>query len=380
MVSPPLESGVSGDAPLPKNEDFKANDGREALLQACPEPKVKKKDDGDEAKPELRAIVVHESHTKKLQVVKRNLTEAERSERERRREEASEEEYRRAASRNEVFVVGEPEMGLCEGFINIITQFPVLPETPRDFDPDMTENEKRELAKDINYAQNQPTHHRERRQLEYFETLKKNINNPQVKNIHLLLERETDFDWIISHGVHDPCNKLVPILLGRWMHYRDAVVYAERNLSGQVCAIMNSDIFLASGFNILLRKHFEANGRRKVYVLSRWEGPSVFCVDKPAESCLKRSAVGSYDAFVFVAPLPINLAGDDLDFKQNIWGAENAFISLLEKSGRVDLRNPCQILQIGHNHCDTFYRPNQGTFQGKYRVVAGNIIRASPEL
>jgi hypothetical protein len=78
-----------------------------------------------------------------------------------------------------------------------------------------------------------------------------------------------------------------------------------------------------------------------VYVLARWEGPSVFCVEKPEDSCTTRARVGSYDAFVFLSPLPLD-EGDlkAIDYQQNIWGAENRVLNVLRMSASPSALHP----------------------------------------
>jgi hypothetical protein len=218
------------------------------------------------------------------------------------------------------------------------------------------------IGKDRKYAVEKGPLHRRRRQEEYLDTLRKNLRNPHVKRIHLLLERESDLEFILAQGMPDVCGKLQPVPLGRWMHYRDAFEYAATKLPGELCMIMNADIYLAQGWQFATKALFErktvphgttrsttrthahapphthttltvSDPRVAVYVLARWEGPSVFCVEKPEDSCTTRARVGSYDAFVFLSPLPLD-EGDlkAIDYQQNIWGAENRVLNVLRMS------------------------------------------------
>jgi len=213
----------------------------------------------------------------------------------------------------------------------------------------------KEIEKDRNYAKEkgqESSLHRLRRQEEYLDTLRKNLRDPNVKGVHLLLEKESDLGFILDQGLpSDGCSKLRPVPLGRWMSYRDAFKYALEELPGELCMIMNADIFLSEGFHLATPSLFQRedhshkgkvthtkgpnavqNSLDQVYVIARWEAPSVYCIEKKAEGCEKRARAGSYDAFLFRSPLP--LSEDDLasiDFQQNIWGAENAVVGLLKK-------------------------------------------------
>lgn len=116
--------------------------------------------------------------------------------------------------------------------------------------PDLADGTKdvQDIERDRQYAQQKGTLHRQRRQEEYLDTLRKNLRNPHVKRIHLLLEKESDMGFIREQGVPDLCEKLRPVVLGRWMHYKDAFQYANTKLPGELCMIMNADIYLGEGF------------------------------------------------------------------------------------------------------------------------------------
>lgn len=146
------------------------------------------------------------------------------------------------------------ENGSCSGDIHIITQFPILPEELPEIGEDVVD--KLDLERDRDYAKQKGKLHFQRRQEEYMDTLRKNLRNPYVKRIHLLLERASDIDFILGQGVPDMCNKLHPVELGRRMHYNDAFHYANKHLPGEVCLVMNADTYMAEGFQFASKTLF----------------------------------------------------------------------------------------------------------------------------
>lgn len=137
--------------------------------------------------------------------------------------------------------------------------------------------------------------------------------------------------------------------------------------------IMNGDVFLGEGFGALFaRDRFGTGGdaRFKVYALSRYELPSPFCVEKRKEHCQARANISSLDAFLFRSPLPFNLSAnpEELQIKQNTWGAENTLVEVLREKGAV-IKNPCHLLQIAHMHCDGRFRPNVRFTVCKVKIV-----------
>lgn len=308
--------------------------------------------------------------------------------------------------------------GECRGQVHLVMQFPVLAAV--DFRQEQKEvvvdehlemDARRRLYNHLAYVNSLPPVHRERRQAEYAETLRRNVANPYVKEIHLLMEREADKAFIVSQGVHDPCGKLKFVFLGKYLTYHDAIQYADEHLKGEMAMIMNCDVFLGEGFGALTRDHFhvgakphnrsssepdaatsgdqqkattgsadEESGQQqqhgfKVYALSRYELTSPFCVEKKNEHCLARADISSLDAFLFLSPLPFNFSANvaELAIKQNTWGAENALVEAMREKGAV-LKNPCHLLQLGHMHCDGKFRPNQGTYQGKAKIEVSDKL------
>lgn len=117
--------------------------------------------------------------------------------------------------------------------------------------------------------------------------------------------------------------------------------------------IGNSDIYLGSGWEKLdveVMKH-----QRKVYSLTRHEE-----CPKRRENCAtsENQRWGGSDCFVVVPPVKDDMLRS-MNHPTNVWGAENNVIFQLQKGG-YSVMNPCNILNIYHNHCSDS-RPNRAT-------------------
>jgi hypothetical protein len=260
------------------------------------------------------------------------------------------------------------EDGSCLGVFHLVYQFPVLPVV---LEKRNVSNQADELIKEYNtHVAAKNYFHRERRQWEYIDSLRRNLLNPHVATVNLLLERPTDKFFIEDLSLYDPCGKLKLHPLHKRMHYKDAIEFANTQLKGNLTIIMNSDCYLGNGFDLIADKSKFDN---VVIPLSRWEGPNAWCPDREYKHCLPVSTLGSADAFIFLSPLPDSINPKDYDYPQNVWGAENKLITALDRQ-RVRLLNPCLVVQLIHNHCDQLFRPNPGTVNGKPRVFSGGRI------
>eukprot|EP00667_Euglena_gracilis_P021138 EG_transcript_23080 len=127
------------------------------------------------------------------------------------------------------------------------------------------------------------------------------------------------------------------------MLYEDAFGYASAALNNALCMVLNSDIGLGVGFNLLGWEYLE---HLRPYLLSLSRHPSPYCMAEEFDQCTTYR--GSHDAFLFVPPIRPS-ALRRLAFRQNLFGAENALMHELRHERK--LLNPCQQLHIHHFHC-----------------------------
>lgn len=111
---------------------------------------------------------------------------------------------------------------------------------------------------------------------EYVEALQSNTCNPDVQALHLFIENDavtSYFHSLKSGSFHDPCQKLRSVFLGKRMHYKDALIEANR-LAGQTVMITNADIVLAQGFDSMPELNSFLKENNRLFALSRHERPA----------------------------------------------------------------------------------------------------------
>lgn len=154
----------------------------------------------------------------------------------------------------------DPSAPACRGELHLVVQYPVILGTDWG-------HEYKRMAKDkqldgdsrlrrmhqLEYAKKLALVHHERRQAEYTETLRRNVGtdrrlfalswgstdadedpllvaNPYAKKVHVLLEHVKDKEFVIGQGIHDPCDKLHFVQLGKFMTYHGGPARLARNV------------------------------------------------------------------------------------------------------------------------------------------------------
>ena len=159
--------------------------------------------------------------------------------------------------------------------------------------------------------------------------------------------------------------KLKLVNLGQRLHYKHALEYASKNLLMKTCVIMNSDCYIGQGFEKINQTILQ-NGT--IYALTRHGTKDHILNCSATDMCGPTSTyIGSHDAFIInlVKPIP-NKILMKFDFRQNIYGAENAAIYFLQHFGKFIVKNPCRILHIYHNHCIRFDTGESKYISGKH--------------
>ena len=166
--------------------------------------------------------------------------------------------------------------------------------------------------------------------------------------------------------------KLVFQMLGRRIRYKDAFLYASKNLIGKTAIIMNADCYVDKGFELLDENILSNN--KTMYALTR-HGPPVnsgLCVAPDHFKCDPGYRYrGSHDAWVFrlMAPLPDEVL-NNTDYLPHLEGIEQVLMFHLRTSGGFTIKNPCKILQIVHYHCI------RAPELGKYQYVGNSRLDA----
>jgi hypothetical protein len=186
------------------------------------------------------------------------------------------------------------------------------------------------------------------RQQEYNFCFVRNIHQPFVKKIHIFLEFPDDINYYIDlAGSH--ASKLEFIPFGSQPHYSDFIKYVKENISDDtIVCIMNGDILLDSNLPMsLIDKHVQG---LSMFGLTRHEFTDENHVTCNLETCnLIHNYWGSADAFIMRTPLSKSISLDKIDFKQNLFGAENIFQKYLKEAGYL-IKNPCYQIRLFHVH------------------------------
>ncbi len=170
---------------------------------------------------------------------------------------------------------------------------------------------------------------RPKRQAEFDECVRRNLDNPHVECLHNLVEPDTVVpDWFRTHPKYRDEH------VADWLTYRAALDYANANLEGKTVCVANLDIFL-DGAGTDWRAARRLNSEGVVLCLSRHEFDGEGGSYK--DPALARLAfANTQDAWVFQAPLAVG----DCDFEVGMLGCDNAFAERLKRGGYIPLNAP----------------------------------------
>lgn len=144
---------------------------------------------------------------------------------------------------------------------------------------------------------------------------------------------------------------------GGAMLYSDFFAYANARLLGRIVVLSNADIeYDASATRMRTEGEIAQGTRGAAYALSRVNPP---CPDAPpcrrqawCRPTLCNEDFASYDAFVFVPPVPARVV-NATNHRQDRKGAENIVVGALAdpEIGRMLVTNPCADVRLTHRHC-----------------------------
>ena len=179
----------------------------------------------------------------------------------------------------------------------------------------------------------------------------------------MFLESDTDPDDVKAQNLPEDW-KLHFHFLGRRMRYRDAFQYASDNLLRRNVMIMNADCYVDKGFEQLDESILN---NKTMYALTRHETPENVRLCNASDFCGPTATyIGSHDAFLFrlLVPLPSQLL-DNIDYRPNMLGIEQVLMFNFKKYVQFNVKNPCKILHVVHNHCSNVRDETERTIQGQ---------------
>lgn len=185
------------------------------------------------------------------------------------------------------------------------------------------------------------------RAAELAECLRRNLENPHIRAIHLLAEGPPG-----AIELADP--KITVFPHGRRITYRDLFDHANSHLAGETVLIANADIF----FDETLTRVLDHSLADSMLCLSRWD-------EQPSGPPVHFARPDSQDAWIFRAPIrPF-----PCDFHLGILGCDNRLAFEAARAG-LALSNPSRSIRARHLHSSGVRRHSErDRLQGGYRNV-----------
>lgn len=188
------------------------------------------------------------------------------------------------------------------------------------------------------------------RQVELDTALRKNLENPLLDRVHILVE---------SSDVWPPAqlanhSRLERVVIDRRLSWRDGFSHAAKlkaagGLEGTrlVAIVANADIWWDETLSKLQHAPSALEGKR-AYVLARFGDKQDWCV--PGED-------GHADSIIFVPPVE---AAVEADYFLGVQGTETRLIYELSRQG-YEVSNPCLVLTSHHEHKSNirYYDPHE---------------------
>jgi hypothetical protein len=186
------------------------------------------------------------------------------------------------------------------------------------------------------------------RQLEYDFCFQTNVRNPLVNKMHIFVENTDDINEFIRLAENNT-HKLTFIHFGKQPHYKDFIEYIQTSIpDNRVACIMNGDLFIDPQLKYsYIEKYIQGT---TMFGLTRHE-----LTDEKHSVCnidtcnLIHNYWGSADVFLMRTPIVKTIPLEKINFKQNVFGAENIFQKTLKEAGYTIL-NPCHQIRTFHVH------------------------------
>lgn len=185
----------------------------------------------------------------------------------------------------------------------------------------------------------------EARRTELELALRANVQNPYIDEVHVFINPADDGVQLDNIWVRE---KLFVIQSPHQPTHKDAIIYANVHLAGNIVIFSNSDIVFTATIHFANRL-----GPGQMWALSRHVadtpdyfhgGPGAYV---PRENKCHHYP-GSHDSFMFLPPVSEDIA-NSLGHVQSLWGSENVVIHEFQKAG-WQVSNPCKSIVTFHVH------------------------------
>jgi hypothetical protein len=204
-------------------------------------------------------------------------------------------------------------------------------------------NQKKVLLVQYYTVSSPDTTYQRKRQAEVDHCFLKNIQNPQLDEIHVLTEQHHDFAFVPD------TSKIKQTIIGKRLTYKDAFDYYNEHLTNTICILANADIYTDESLEILDHLNFN----NTVLAMNRYEN------DHDAKPALLQGLelncntvvippytpmTWSQDAWIWKAP---SIHVPESDFQLGITGCDNYIVYLMMNAGLI-VYNPSHLLSINH--------------------------------
>lgn len=185
-----------------------------------------------------------------------------------------------------------------------------------------------------------------------------NVENPHIASLHVLLESPSegcsDLLKRMANATGTPVrliHKVVCTMVKKQPTYRDFFQYANERMRHHQVILTNADIVFDSTLALIAPLTAGVG-----HVLSvkpppyKDEFKDIFLQECKQSALRCKSETSSWDAFIFLSPLPGKLEDFELDYPMNIIQAENFAAGNLRQMG-LNITNPCMHVNAFHWHC-----------------------------
>ena len=197
--------------------------------------------------------------------------------------------------------------------------------------------------------------------------LRKNLNHPLVRSVHLLAENRTALDeFLRNKGLGIWFEKIHIHENGRPARMKDIFQYISDKLLNKTAIYANGDIYLGRGFDRI--NVIKMREQKIMYALTRHPSPEGKCTQGAA---CNKPYVGSHDVFVINLAEPIpEVVLKEIDYETGFPGMENRLMWAFKTFMNFCLLNPCSILETFHYHCSSFRSSGSQVNMGGKSAIA----------
>jgi FkbM family methyltransferase len=197
------------------------------------------------------------------------------------------------------------------------------------------------------------------RESEYKKCFIENISRDYVNNVHVFLVNPNDEPHFKSMA-GNYAYKCKFIHFGKQPNYKDFIEYIQTKLDdNRIVCIMNSDILLDKHMQFHLIKQY-VNGLNMFGITRHNYTNETHNICNIHTCLLVHQYQGSHDMFLMHTPISKNIKLEDIDFKQNVYGAEAIFQKTLKNAG-YSFKNPAFQIRGYHIHDNFVYFENYPT-------------------